>query len=285
MSHLLGNNGPIKLSLIIATLLASGCSDFSVRNGLNSTPSKDTTLSSKIKDTESEQYAKEDPRFYLPEAAKIAEEEGDYVTATGHWKNLVEQFPSDKEAIIGFSKAGRTAGLSKTVLSMLYKLQSDTPQDTLLMSEISKAHYTSGEYKNALEQINSAIALEDMNWSHYSLRGAIYDKMSDYSEAEKSYQKALELSPDNPTVLNNYAVSRMMAGDIDGAERYAYDASQSEGANIATYNTYVKVLGKQGRLEDAEKFLSEKTDEKTAKKMMSNLKSEFSAPILWGRNG
>ena len=284
MSQIFGHHGPLKLSLIIATILTSGCSDFNLRSGLNSTTSGDTTVVNEIGDTKSEKYAKEDPRFYLPEAAKIAEDEGDYVTATGHWKNLVEQFPNDKDAIIGFSKAGRTAGLSKTVLSTLYKLQSDAPQDTLLMAEIAKAHYTSGEYKNALEQIKNAIVLEDMNWSHYSLEGAIYDKMNDYAQAEKSYQKALELSPDNPTVLNNYAVSRMMAGDIDGAERYAFDASQSEGANIATYNTYVKVLGKQGRLEDAEKFLSEKTDKDTAKKMMSNLKSEFSAPILWGRN-
>ena len=56
-----------------------------------------------------------------------------------------------------------------------------------------------------------------------------YDQADDHAHARAAYQHALTLKPGDPTVLNNYAVSRMLAGDLDGAQRLIAQAQSGSG--------------------------------------------------------
>jgi hypothetical protein len=44
-----------------------------------------------------------------------------------------------------------------------------------------------------------------------------YDQLDKHSEARKAYDRALAIKPGEPSVTNNYAVSRMLTGDYGGA--------------------------------------------------------------------
>ena len=54
-------------------------------------------------------------------------------------------------------------------------------------------------------------------WEAHSALGIIYDRLKSYNEAHSSYQKALELSPDNTSIQNNFALSLSQDGQIDRA--------------------------------------------------------------------
>ena len=158
---------------------------------------------------------------------------------------------------------GRKAGVGKPILSSLFKAIAQSPNDSDLIAETAKVHYSMGQYNQALSQVDAAIKINPNEWKYYSLRGAISDKMNLFADAAKAYDKALMLSP-NAQILNNYAVSRLMAGDYEKAEEFSFQSAQAEGADIRNFQTYAKVLGKQGRYKEAEEFLNSKTDERMA---------------------
>jgi tetratricopeptide (TPR) repeat protein len=90
----------------------------------------------------------------------------------------------------------------------------------------------------------------------YSNLGDAYHKMKKYEESDKAYDQALELDPDNVSVLNNYAYYLSLRGEkLDKAEKMAKHVNDLQ-ANVASYeDTYAWILYKQGKFEEAKKWL------------------------------
>jgi hypothetical protein len=65
-----------------------------------------------------------------------------------------------------------------------------------------------------------------------SALGIAYDQTDDHASARTAYEQALKVKPRDPSILNNYAVSRMLAGDYAGAQRLLAQA-QADGASNA----------------------------------------------------
>ena len=61
-------------------------------------------------------------------------------------------------------------------------------------------------YDHAEEAILKAIELDDRAPTFYNSAGNLYKAQNDYDKAKSYYQKALEIEPNNPAVLNNLAV-------------------------------------------------------------------------------
>ncbi|MBN9572092.1 MAG: hypothetical protein J0H30_13925, partial [Alphaproteobacteria bacterium] len=49
------------------------------------------------------------------------------------------------------------------------------------------------------------------DWTLYSAIGMAYDQKDDFANSKLAYDRALLLAPGEPAVLNNYAMSRMLA--------------------------------------------------------------------------
>lgn len=282
-------NGPVKLSVIIASLLAASCGNMNLESGLfdDSAPeksSKEKPLSLLDMEGGTENLSKDDPKLLLSEAARIATKEQKYSEAFNYWEQLINQSPDYQPAYLGYSSIGRKIGQHTRVLSKLYAFKNRYPNDATIIAEIAKVHYDMRDYTQALTEIDGAIALENSDWKLYSLRGVISDKLNYYTEAEASYNKALELSPDNATVLNNLAVSMMMNGEYDDAELYAVKAIDNKNVNEQAYRTYAKIMALKGEGDRAEVLLTEKLkDEDKAKEVIKSVSAEVSKPILWGR--
>ncbi len=288
-------NGPVKLSVIIASLLAASCSNMDIRDGLTSVFDSQTEQSSENKpislvegNEEMNHLSKDDPKFLLSEAANIATKENNHQEAFKYWEQLIDQSPDYRPAYLGYSNSGRKIGEYNRVLAKLYDFKNRYPDDFTVTSEIAKVHYSLKNYTQALKEVDKAVALHATDWKVYSLRGVISDKLNYYSEAKASYDKALELSPDNPVVLNNLAVSMMMNGKYNTAELYAVKAIDNKSAdkNVSNqaYRTYAKILALKGDGDKAESFLTEKMDdEDSAKEIVNSVNNEVSKPILWGR--
>jgi hypothetical protein len=65
--------------------------------------------------------------------------------------------------------------------------------------------------------LHRAVELQPNDWTYYSALGVAYDKQSDAPNAKLAYERALTLKPGEPAVLNNFAMSRMLAGDVVAA--------------------------------------------------------------------
>jgi Flp pilus assembly protein TadD len=102
-----------------------------------------------------------------------------------------------------------------TVLSQLMLVASDNPQ---VVAEYGKALAQKGRAEDATQFLSRAIELSPNDWTLYSALGVSYDQIGDQDKARTAYEHALALKPDEAGVLNNYALSRMLAKDPQGAK-------------------------------------------------------------------
>jgi Flp pilus assembly protein TadD len=107
------------------------------------------------------------------------------------------------------------------VLSQLMLIAADDPR---VVGEYGKVLVQQGRTGEALDFLNRAVQLSPGDWTLYSALGVAYDQKTDYVSARNAYERALQLKPGESAVLNNYAMSRLQAGDVDNARRLIADA-------------------------------------------------------------
>jgi Flp pilus assembly protein TadD len=108
---------------------------------------------------------------------------------------------------------GQFAEASKA-LRQLMLVASNDPR---VSGEYGKVLAQQGYAKDAVAVLSKAVQLNGSDWTLYSALGVAYDQLDEHSKARKSYDHALVLKPGELSVFNNYAVSRMLTGDYDGA--------------------------------------------------------------------
>src|ERR1051325_5389845 len=128
------------------------------------------------------------------------------------------------------AQALRAQGNFADATRALGQLMLAVPDDPRVVGEYGKALAQQGRPQDAVAFLKRAIELKASDWTLYSARGVAYDQMDDRKSAASAYEHALALKPGEPTVLNNYAVSRMLAGDLDGAQRMLSQASAASGS-------------------------------------------------------
>ncbi len=90
----------------------------------------------------------------------------------------------------------------------------------------------------------------------YSNLGDVYNKLKNYTESDKYFDKALGVDPNEPTVLNNFAYYLSVRNEqLDKAETMSKKSNELV-ANSASYqDTYAWILFRQGKYSDAKIWL------------------------------
>ena len=139
--------------------------------------------------------------------------------------------PSDVQSAIKAAQDARKNGefgIATKILSQTMLVAPDNPQ---VLGEYGKTLAAQGRSDDALAFLERATQLQPGDWTLFSAQGVAYDQKGIYRAAQASYEHALSLKPDEPTVLNNDALSHLQSGDVDGAERLlrsAGPAAQSD---------------------------------------------------------
>jgi hypothetical protein len=115
------------------------------------------------------------------------------------------------------------------------------PDDARVVGEYGKVLVQQGRSDDAVAFLKRAVQIKPGDWTLYSALGVAYDQMDDRKNAKVAYDRALLLHPGDPTVLNNYAVSRMLAKDYDGAQRLLMQA-QAAGGNLPKIASNLQLL-------------------------------------------
>ena len=103
--------------------------------------------------------------------------------------------------------------------------------DPRVASEYGKVLTQQGYAKDAVSILTKAVQLNGTDWTLYSALGVAYDESGDADKASGAYQQALVLKPEEPSVLSNFALSRLMAADAKAAVALAARAEHAGGGS------------------------------------------------------
>ncbi len=179
-----------------------------------------------------------------PDVAKLTG--GD--TQAGHARKeaaaIDKTAPTDLEGGIRQAQLMRLAGHYDDAIHTLSQLMLVASDDPRVVSEYGKTLAEKGRAQDAVEFLNRGIELSGNDWTLYSALGVSYDQLGNQVSARAAYEHALALRPEEPSVLNNYALSRMLAGDTDGARILIGRAQQAGGGSDAKIASNIALLNK-----------------------------------------
>src|SRR5215469_14314966 len=128
------------------------------------------------------------------------------------------------------AQALRLAGSYQEAINHLSQLMLVAADDPRIISEYGKTLVSMGRADEAEKFLTRAQQLQPDDWTVYSALGVAYDEIGNQKDAQTNYERALALKPGEPSVLSNYALSRMLAKDPDMARKLA---DRAETANAS----------------------------------------------------
>ena len=126
----------------------------------------------------------------------------------------------------------RTQGNYVEATRAISQLMIGVPDDPRVVGEYGKLLAQQGQAQDALAFLRRATELNTNDWTIYSAMGVAYDQLNDPNQARIAYDRALAMKPGDATVLNNYAMSRMLAKDLPQAARLIQQARATNSSDL-----------------------------------------------------
>ncbi len=139
-------------------------------------------------------------------AANVLEEMGNFALAAEAYASVPDDDPAYPQAQLGRALALRRMGQVEEAIAGLKALAAARPDLAAVHSSLGDIYRFEQRYAEATPEYDAAIALytEDRpaQWSVYFARGITLERQGRWDDAERDFRKALELFPDQPSVLN-----------------------------------------------------------------------------------
>jgi Flp pilus assembly protein TadD len=144
--------------------------------------------------------------------------------AGGQTPAVAENMPITLDGEIQRADQLRIKGDYDEAVRSFAQLMLVAPDDARVVGGYGKVLEQQGHSKDAQAFLQRAVAINPRDWSLQSALGVADDQLDDHKGARTAYQRALALKPGEGSVLNNYAVSLMLAGDYPAAKRMLAEA-------------------------------------------------------------
>ena len=207
----------------------------------------------------------------------------DLHTATSRLGQSYARNPDDKRVAMNFAAALQMDGDADQSLAVMRKLAIAYPKDREVLAAYGKALAANGQFEPALDAVRRAQTPEYPDWKLVSAEAAILDQMGQKDEARQDYRKALELKPNEPSVLSNLGMSYVLEGDLRTAETYMRSAAQQPGADSRVRQNLALVVGLQGRFDEAEKIASQELSPEQAQANVAYLRQMLAQQNAWSQ--
>lgn len=150
----------------------------------------------------------------------------------------------DIETGVRQAQAQRQAQHYDEAIRTLSQLMLVASDDARVVGEYGKTLAEKGRAQDAVQFLTRATQLQPTDWSYYSALGVAYDQVGDQSAARMAYEHALQLNPTEASILNNYALSRMLANDPDTARQLIARAEAAGGSSDAKIARNIELVNK-----------------------------------------
>ena len=245
-------------SVAILTLALAGCANHKKELTTGSVPS-------------SASFSKPVSSMNASELAAAAESIG----------QAYERNPKDRAAGLNYANMLRMTGRNDQALAVMQQVAIHFPSDREVLAAYGKSQAAAGQLEQALNTISRAQTPDRPDWRLKSAEGAILDQLGRSGEARQRYRDALQIEPNEPSVLSNLGMSYLLAKDLKTAESYLRNAAGQPGANSGIRQNLALAVGLQGRFGEAEKIAREELSPQQAEANVKYLRSILSQQNAW----
>lgn len=160
--------------------------------------------------------------------------------------------PQNVQAAIDYAQALRNSGQKTQAAAVLEQASLANPGDKALIGAYGRALADAGNFRNALDVLSRAHTPDNPDWRILSVQGACLDQLGRHADAQRYYETALRIVPDEPTVLSNLGLSYALSKNLTGAEQVLRRAQERGANDPRVRQNLALVVGLQGRFADAE---------------------------------
>ena len=205
----------------------------------------------------------------------------DFEKAAAYWGDRYAENPKDRTVELNYASALRRLGRTDQAVAVLERAAIYHPEDRDVQAAYGKALADAGQLDRGLEILKRAERPDQPDWRLVSSEAAIMDQMGRHDEARGLYQQALQLAPNEPSVLSNLGMSYLIAGNLPEAERYLRLAVAQPNADSRVRQNLALAVGLSGRFAEAEKIASAELPPDEAAANVAYLKSMMKQQDAW----
>ncbi|WP_332661200.1 tetratricopeptide repeat protein [Brevundimonas sp.] len=195
------------------------------------------------------------PRQPASAEVRAAYERSDALSRSVFWTDQADIDPRDPVAGVKAAAALRDLGRYDQAAETAQGVLVIQPNNVDAMLEVGRAHIARGQAFYGVAALEQARNARPNDWQAWSLLGTAYEQVRRPADARAAWAQALALSPDNPAVLTNMAISAMTQGDSVAAEPLLRRAAAQPGASLKVRLNLAMVLGLSGKIDEAEQIL------------------------------
>lgn len=211
--------------------------------------------------------------------------EAEWRRALDVWGDRYKRDPRDADAAINYARALRATGQRAQAVAVLEQAAIRHPNNMPLLGAYGRALADAGQYAQALDALNKAHTPDNPDWRILNAQGAVLDQMGRHADAQKYYTTALKITPDEPSILSNLALSYVLTKDLKRAEETLRRAVAQPNAGAKVRQNLALVVGLQGRFNEAEKIASADLPPNEAEANVSYLRQMLAQQNDWKKRG
>jgi Flp pilus assembly protein TadD len=178
----------------------------------------------------------------------------DPLARAAFWGHAVEVDARDLDAEVKLAKALRELTRYDDALAATDRVLVIDPNNLEALLESARTRIAQGQGFFAIDPAQRAAAAAPKDWRPASLLAVALEQSQRDDEALAAHQKALALSPNNPSTLSNLAMFYAAHGQTADAEQLLRRAVDMPGATPLVRQNLALILGLEGHVDEAERL-------------------------------
>jgi len=201
------------------------------------------------------------------------------------WGARYHDNPGDPKAAMAYAEALRATDQRAQAVAVLRQASMRNPKDMPLLGAYGRALAGAGDYKEALDALSRAHTPDNPDWRILNAQGAVLDQMGRHKEAQRYYASALNMVPNEPSVLSNLGLSYALQKHLRLAEKTLRKAVAQPNARPKVRQNLALIVGLEGRFAEAERIARADLPADQAEANVAYLRQMLARQKQWSRRG
>ncbi len=211
--------------------------------------------------------------------------ETDWRQAVAAWGPRYRANTADPQAAVHYAEALRHIGQRAQAVAVLQEAAMRKPNDKQLLGAYGRALADAGQLQQALHVLDRAHTPANPDWRVLNAQGAVLDQMGRHADAQRHYRAALNLMPNEPSVLSNLGLSYALEKQLKEAEATLRQAAAQPNASPKVRQNLALVVGLEGRFAEAERIASADLPPAEAQANVTYLRKMLASKNAFNRPG
>jgi Flp pilus assembly protein TadD len=190
-----------------------------------------------------------------PTTTSATDGKAELAKATEYWGKIYAKNPKDAQSALNFARNLKAQGEKQQALAVMQQASGANPTHKGIAGEYGRLLLEFNHITQAEKLLELADDPINPDWKVVSARGTVFAKQSQYSKAVPLFERALQLAPDQPSVMSNLALAYAMEGNPEKAEPLLRRAA-ALGGDARVNQNLALVLGLQGKYDEAKQAMA-----------------------------